>query len=71
VRTTRVSPVGIPRDIYRICFYILVGYFHNCTTMQGLMNVQFYLNLSICATVLKYDSSLHVVSFKHHRVFTK
>ena len=33
VCTTRVSPVGIPRDIYRICFYINVFmyvYLHNC-----------------------------------------
>jgi hypothetical protein len=24
VRATRASPVGIPQDIYRICFYINV-----------------------------------------------
>ena len=31
--TTRASPVGIPRDIYRICFYINVCmyvYLFNC-----------------------------------------
>ena len=33
VCTTRVSPVGIPRDIYRICFYINVFIcFIVCTT---------------------------------------
>ena len=33
VCTTRALPVGIPRDIYRICFYINVCmyiYLHNC-----------------------------------------
>ena len=33
VCTTRASPVGIPRDIYRICFHINVCmyiYLHNC-----------------------------------------
>ena len=33
VCTTRASPVGIPWDIYRICFYVSVCmyiYFHNC-----------------------------------------
>jgi len=45
VCTTRVSPVGIPRDIYRICFYINVLCMSMCTIVSFPFNPLAYTDV--------------------------